>query len=84
MVNSEINSSAGTQLQAVKIYSTYLQSKNAEPANKQLESQLNSLSPENWISPIISASIYLHENRPEDALRVVNHRKVNLCNGKAL
>lgn len=71
MVNSEINSSAGTQLQAIKIYSTYLQNNNVDAANKQLESQLNSLSPENWISPIISASIMLHENRPEDALRAL-------------
>ena len=35
------------------------------------DSQLQSLAPENWVSPVMSAAIYLQEGRMEDALRTL-------------
>ena len=39
--------------------------------NIYLDSQIQSLAPENWVSPVISASIHLNEGDYESALRVL-------------
>jgi len=71
VVLEEIGSSAPTQLQAVKCYAQYLSTKSAEKSLKTLDNQIQSLAPENWVSPIMSAAIYLQEERYEDALRTL-------------
>jgi len=71
VVLEEIGSSAPTPLQAVKCYAQYLSTKSAEKSLKTLDNQIQSLAPENWVSPIMSAAIYLQEERYEDALRTL-------------
>merc|ERR1712176_204324 len=71
VVKGEIGSSAPTQLQAVKCLAEYLSSRKADGPLKTLDSQLQSLAPENWVSPVMSAAIYLQEGRMEDALRTL-------------
>jgi len=71
VVQAEISSSAPTQLQAVKCYADYLSTRSADKPLKTLDTQIQSLAPENWVSPVMSASIYLQEERYEDALRTL-------------
>jgi len=71
VVQAEISGSAPTQLQAVKCYADYLSSKSADKSLKILDTQIQSLAPENWVSPVMCASIYLQEGRSEDALRTL-------------
>lgn len=71
VVLEEIGSSAPTPLQAVKCYAQYLSTKSADKSLKTLDNQIQSLAPENWVSPIMSAAIYLQEERYEDALRTL-------------
>jgi coatomer protein complex subunit epsilon len=71
VVQAEISGSAPTQLQAVKCYANYMSTRQAEKSLKALDTQIQSLAPENWVSPLMSASIYLQEGRYEDALRTL-------------
>lgn len=71
VVQAEISGSAPTQLQAVKCFANYLSTRSPEKNLKTLDSQIQSLAPDNWVSPLICASIYLQEGRSEDALRTL-------------
>jgi coatomer protein complex subunit epsilon len=71
VVQAEISGSAPTQLQAVKCYANYMSTRQADKSLKALDTQIQSLAPENWVSPLMSASIYLQEGRYEDALRTL-------------
>lgn len=71
VVQGEVSSSAPTQLQAVKCFADYLSTGNAEKSLKTLDSQIQSLAPENWVSPVMCASIYLKEGQFENALRTL-------------
>jgi len=71
VLNAEINSSAPPQLIAVKTFANYLSAGNADANLKILEGQLQSVAPENWVSPVMCASIYLHEKNYESALRTL-------------
>jgi len=71
VLNAEIKSSAPPQLIAIKTYASYLASGNADANLKILDSQLQAVAPENWVSPVMCASIYLHEGNYESALRTL-------------
>jgi len=70
-VLSEVKSTSPPQLVAVKCFAEYLSRGNAESQLKILDGQLQSLAPNNWVSPVISASIYHQEGQYENALRTL-------------
>jgi len=71
VLNAEIKSSAAPQLLAVKAFATFLSSGNAAESLKLLDSQLQAVAPENWVSPVMCAAIHLHEKNFEGALRTL-------------
>lgn len=71
VVQAEVGSSAPTQLQAVKCFADYLSTRSADKPLKTLNSQIESLAPDNWVSPVMCASIQLQEGQHENALRTL-------------
>lgn len=87
VVQAEVGSSAPTQLQAVKCFADYLSTRSADKPLKTLstsvtlyvcninwiliDSQIESLAPDNWVSPVMCASIQLQEGQHENALRTL-------------
>ena len=87
VLNAEIKSSAAPQLLAVKAFATFLSSGNSADSlkllgehfyfinircfNAFLDSQLQAVAPENWVSPVMCAAIHLHEKNFEGALRTL-------------
>merc|ERR1712021_218151 len=61
VLNAEIKGSSPPQLVAIKAYASYLSSGDADSNLKLLDSQLQAVAPENWVSPVMCASIYMHE-----------------------
>ena len=71
VLNAEIKSSAPPQLLAIKAYANYLSTGNADSNLKLLDAQLQAVAPENWVSPVMCASVFLHEKNFESALRTL-------------
>jgi len=71
VLNTEIKSSAPPQLLAVKAFANFISTGNAENNLKVLEAQLQAVAPENWVSPVMCASVYLHQKNYESALRTL-------------